>query len=52
MQSILLDRVDEFEVRTGLHFVVTSSRPLKATLKVVKIVTIPLQNLPEGREIE
>ena len=52
IQNIPRDRVDETEVWTGLHFVVTSSRPIKAMLKVVKIDNLTLQNLPEGREIE
>ena len=52
IQNILCDRVDESEVWTGLHFVVTSSRPIKTMLKVVKIDNLTLQNLPEGREIE
>ena len=38
--------------RGYLHFAETSSRPSKATLKVVKIATFTLQNLPEEREIE
>ena len=52
VQNIPRDRVDETEVWTGIHFVVTSSRPIKAMLKVVKIDNLTLQNLPEGREIE
>ena len=37
MKNVLLDRVDQAELRTDLHFEETSSRPMKATLKVVKI---------------
>ena len=52
VQNIPRDRVDETEVWTDLHFVVSSSRPIKATLKDVKIDNLILQNLPEEREIE
>ena len=52
IQNIPRDRVDETEVYTGFHFFVTSSRPIKAMLKVVKIDNLTLQNLPEGREKE
>jgi len=39
MQSILLDTVvDQTDFRTSLNFVVTSSRPMKTTLKLVKII--------------
>ena len=52
IQNMPRDRVDETEVWTGHQFVVTSSRPIKAMLKVVKIDNLTLQNLPEGRELE
>ena len=52
IQNIPRDRVDETEVWTSLRFVVTSSRPIKAMLNVVKIDNLTLQNLSEGREIE
>ena len=37
MQGKLLDRVGQDELKTGLYFAETSSRTIKATLKVVKI---------------
>ena len=46
------DRANIRDFKTDLHFAETSSRPSKATLKVVKIATFTQQNLPEGREIE
>ena len=49
---MLRNRVDDADLITDLHFAETSSRPIKATLKVMKIATFSLQNLPEGREIE
>ena len=52
MQNTPDDRVNVPDYKTGLHFAVTSSRPIKATLKGLKIATFTLQNLPEGREIE
>ena len=51
MKNILLDRVDQAELRTDLHFAETSSRPIKATLKVVKIDIFSQNNLQEDREI-
>ena len=42
------DRANIRDFKTDLHFAETSSRPSKATLKVVKIATFTLQNLPEG----
>ena len=52
MQNIPEDRVNVCDFKTGLHFPVTSSRPIKATLKGMKIATFTLPNLPEEREIE
>ena len=52
MQNISHDRVNVRDFKTGLHFAVTSSRPIKATLQGLKIVTFTLQNLPEETEIE
>ena len=52
MQNVSHDRVNVHDFKTNLHFAVTSSRPIKATLKGLKIATFTLQNLPEGREIE
>ena len=46
------DRTNIRDFKTYLHFAETSSRPIKATLKVAKITTITLQNLPEKRVIE
>ena len=37
------------ELKTGLHFAETSSRPIKATLKVVKIDIFSQQSLPKER---
>ena len=51
MKNILLDRVDQAELRTDLHFAENSSRPIKATLKVVKIDILSQQNLQEERVI-
>ena len=52
MQNITHDRVKVRDFKTGLHFPVTSSRPIKATLKGMKIATFTLPNLLEEREIE
>ena len=52
MQNISHNRVNVRDFKTGLHFAVTSSRPIKATLKGLKIATFTLQNVPEEREIE
>jgi hypothetical protein len=43
--------VGQAELKTGLHFAETSSRPIKATLKVVKIDIFSKKNLQEEREI-
>ena len=51
MKNILLDRVDQVELRTDLHFAETSSRPIKVTLKVVKI-DIFSQKKPTKRKNE
>ena len=48
MQNISHDRVNVRDFNTGLHFAIISSRPIKATLKGMKITTFTLQNLPEG----
>ena len=37
------------ELKTGLHFAETLSRPIKATLKVVKIDIFSQQSLPKER---
>ena len=52
MYDIPLDRVGQAELKNGLHFAETSSRPIKATLKGLKIAIFSLQNSSEGREIE
>ena len=52
MQKILIDRVDQPELRTDLHFAETSSRPINATLKAVKIDMFSHQNLQEEREMD
>ena len=52
MKNILLDRGDKTELRTDLHFAETSSRPIKATLKVVKIDIFSQQKVQEERERE
>ena len=52
MLYIPRDRVDDTDLRTGLNVAETSSRPIKATLKSLKIAIFSLQNLPEGRETE
>ena len=52
MQNIPHDRVKVRDYKTGLHFAVTFSRPIMATLKDLKIASFILPNLPEGREIE
>ena len=51
MHYIPLDRACHAELRTDLHFAETSSRPIKATLKVVKIDIFSQNNLQEDREI-
>ena len=52
MQNIPHDRVKIRDYETGLILAVTSSRPIKATNKDLKITAFFLPNLPEGREIE
>ena len=52
MQDIPFDTANYRDFISGLYFAVTSSRPIKATLKGLKIATFTLQNLPEGKEIE
>ena len=52
IQNIPDKRVNVLDYKTGLHFAVTSSRPIKATLKGIKIATFTLPNLSEEREIE
>ena len=52
MQNMSLDRLSHTNFKTDLHFAVTSSRPIKATLKGIKIATFTLPNLSEEREIE
>ena len=52
MLYIPSDRVHHAELRTDLHFAETSSRPIKAALKAVKIDIFCQQNLPEEREID
>ena len=51
-QTYTTDRVNNADFKNGLHFFVTSSRPIKAEPKGLKIATFALQNLPEGRDIE
>ena len=51
-QTHTTDRVNNADFRNDLHFFVTSSRPIKAKPKGLKIANFGLQNLPEGREIE
>ena len=43
MYGIPLDRVGQAELKNGLHFAETSSRPSKATVKAVKIANFTLQ---------
>ena len=43
--------MDQAELKNGLHFAETSSRPIKATLKVVKIDILSQQNLQEEKVI-
>ena len=52
MQNISLDRVNFRDFKTGPYFAVTSPRPIKATLKGLKIATFALQNFPEERDIK
>ena len=52
IQNISHDRVNVRDFKTGLHFAVTSSRPIKTMLKDMKIPNFTLENLPEEREIE
>ena len=52
MLYIPRDRGGDADLRTDLHFAETSSRPIKAMLKGLKMATFSQQNLPEGREIE
>ena len=49
MQNISHDRVNVRDFKTGLHFAVTSSRPIKAMLKAIKIDIFSQQNIPERR---
>ena len=51
-EYIPLDRVDQAELRTDLHFAKTSSMPIKATLKVVKIDIFSQQKLQEERKTD
>ena len=52
MHYIPRDRVYLAELKTDLHFAETSSRPIKAALKAVKIDIFSQQNLPEERKID
>ena len=52
MQIVQFDTANHRDFISGLYFALTSSRPIKATLKGLKIATFTLQNLPEGKEIE
>ena len=52
MQNIPHDRMNVRDFKTGLHFAVTSSKPIKAALKGLKIATFTLPNIPEERGIE
>ena len=52
MQGILLHRVGQVEVKTGLYFSQTSSRPIKATIKVVEIDIFSQQNLQKQGGID
>ena len=45
MQNISQDRESVCDFKTGLYFAVTSSRPIKATLKGLKIATSLLKTL-------
>ena len=46
------DRTNKYDFKTDLHFLETSSRPSKATLKVVKIDTFSQTILQVKREID
>jgi len=49
MLYIPSDRVYHAELRTDHHFAETSSRPIKAMLKAIKIDIFSQQNIPERR---
>ena len=50
--NIPRDRANIRDFKTDLHFAETSSRPSKATLKVVKIDVFSPKNLQDEREID
>ena len=52
IQNIPRDRVNIPDFKTDLHFAETSSRPIKATLKGVKIDIFGQNNVPEERELD
>ena len=47
IKNIPRDRVNNTDIKNDLNFFVSSSRPIKATLKGLKIVALTLQNRPE-----